>query len=295
MTWVNDVVQGIFLGGAYALTAVGLSLMFGVMRLVNLAHGDLAVCATYLATTVMAAFGVPLWIAMLIMVPLAFLLGMLLQVTLFDRALRTGPTAPLLVTFGLSVIIENLLLQVYSANTRGVLAGNLDVAAAHVGALVVPWLALLKLVLALVIIGGLSALLRLTAWGRRVRATSDDLAVARLQGIRVRPLFATVTGIAIAAAALAGTLNAVTTGVYPTLGALTLIFAFEAVIIGGLGSLWGTLLGGILLGVTQVVVSQVSVPYAILASQLLFLVVLAVRPYGLLGTPQAPQAPQAAG
>lgn len=290
MTWVNDIVQGIFLGGAYALTAVGLSLMFGVMRMVNLAHGDLAVCGTYLATTVMAAFGVPLWIALLIMVPLAFLLGMVLQVSLFDRALRTGPTAPLLVTFGLSVLIENLLLQIYSANTRGVLAGNLDVAAAHVGDLLLPWLALLKLVLALAIIGGLSALLRLTAWGRRVRATSDDLAIARLQGIRVRPLFATVTGIAIAAAALAGTLNAVTTGVYPTLGALTLIFAFEAVIIGGLGSLWGTLLGGILLGVTQVVVSQVSVPYAILASQLLFLVVLAVRPHGLLGTPQATQA-----
>ena len=286
MTWVNDVLQGIFLGGAYALTAVGLSLMFGVMRMVNLAHGDLAVCGTYLATTVMAAFGVPLWIAMLIMVPLAFLLGLVLQLSLFGRALRSGTTAPLLVTFGLSVIIENLLLQTYSANTRGVPAGNLDVAAIHVGSLVLPWLALLKLILALVVIGGLSVLLRYTAWGRRVRATSDDQAIARLQGIRVRPLFASVTGIAIAAAALAGTLNAVTTGVYPTLSALTLIFAFEAVIIGGLGSLWGTLLGGMVLGVTQVVVSQVSVPYAILASQLLFLVVLAVRPQGLFGNPQ---------
>jgi branched-chain amino acid transport system permease protein len=286
MTWVNDILQGIFLGGAYALTAVGLSLMFGVMRMVNLAHGDLAVCGTYLATTVMAAFGVPLWIAMLIMVPLAFLLGLVLQLSLFGRALRSGTTAPLLVTFGLSVIIENLLLQTYSANTRGVPAGDLDVAAVHVGGLVLPWLAMLKLILALVVIGGLSVLLRYTAWGRRVRATSDDQAIARLQGIRVRPLFASVTGIAIAAAALAGTLNAVTTGVYPTLGALTLIFAFEAVIIGGLGSLWGTLLGGMVLGITQVVVSQVSVPYAILASQLLFLVVLAVRPQGLFGNPQ---------
>jgi len=286
MTWVNDILQGIFLGGAYALTAVGLSLMFGVMRMVNLAHGDLAVCGTYLAITVMAAFGVPLGIALLIMVPLAFCLGLFLQLSLFGRALRTGPTAPLLVTFGLSVIIENLLLQTYSANTRGVAAGNLDVAAVHLGALVLPWLAMLKLILALVVIGGLSTLLRYTAWGRRFRATSDDQAIARLQGIRVRPLFASVTGIAIAAAALAGTLNAVTTGVYPTLGALTLIFAFEAVIIGGLGSLWGTLLGGMLLGVTQVLVSQVSVPYAILASQLLFLAVLAVRPQGLFGNPQ---------
>jgi branched-chain amino acid transport system permease protein len=286
MTWVNDILQGIFLGGAYALTAVGLSLMFGVMRMVNLAHGDLAVCGTYLATTVMAAFGVPLWAALLIMVPLAFLLGMVLQLSLFGRALRSGTTAPLLVTFGLSVIIENLLLQTYSANTRGVPAGRLDVAAVHLGGLVLPWLAMLKLILALVVIGGLSVLLRYTAWGRRVRATSDDQAIARLQGIRVRPLFASVTGIAIAAAALAGTLNAVTTGVYPALGALTLIFAFEAVIIGGLGSLWGTLLGGMMLGITQVVVSQVSVPYAILASQLLFLVVLAVRPQGLFGNPQ---------
>ena len=287
MTWVNDILQGIFLGGAYALTAVGLSLMFGVMRMVNLAHGDLAVAGTYLATTVMAAFGVPLWIAMLIMVPLAFLLGLVLQLSLFGRALRSGTTAPLLVTFGLSVIIENLLLQTYSANTRGVPAGRLDVAAVHVGGLVLPWLAMLKLILALVVIGGLSVLLRYTAWGRRVRATSDDQAIARLQGIRVRPLFASVTGIAIAAAALAGTLNAVTTGVDPTLGALTLIFAFEAVIIGGLGSLWGTLVGGMMIGVTQVVVAQVSVSYAVLASQLLFLVVLAVRPTGLIGTAQA--------
>ena len=287
MTWVNDVVQGIFLGGAYALTAVGLSLMFGVMRLVNLAHGDLAVCGTYLVTTVMAALGVPLWAALLIMMPLVFLFGALLQLALFDRALRSGPIAPLLVTFGLSVMLENLLQQVYSANTRGVPAGGLDVAAVHLGALVLPWLSMLKLILAVGVIGGLSAALRLTTWGRRVRATSDDLAVARLQGIRVRPLFASVTGIAIAAAALAGTLNAVTTGVYPTLGALTLIFAFEAVIIGGLGSLWGTLLGGMLIGIAQVVVAQVSVSYATLASQLLFLVVLAVRPTGLLGTAQA--------
>ena len=287
MTWVNDVVQGIFLGGAYALTAVGLSLMFGVMRLVNLAHGDLAVCCTYVVTTVMASLGVPLAIGLLIMLPLAFCFGALLQLALFDRALRLGPTAPLLVTFGLSVMIENLLQQVYSANTRGVPAGSLDVAALHLSGLVLPWLSALKLILAVAVIGGLSTLLRLTAWGRRVRATSDDLAIARLQGIRVRPLFASVTGIAIAAAALAGTLNAVTTGVDPTLGALTLIFAFEAVIIGGLGSLWGTLLGGMLIGVTQVVVAQVSVSYAILASQLLFLVVLAVRPTGLLGTAQA--------
>ena len=287
MTWLNDTLQGIFLGGAYALTAVGLSLMFGVMRLVNLAHGDLAVCGTYLVTTVMAALGVPLWGALLIMLPLAFLFGALLQLALFDRALSAGPMAPLLVTFGLSVMIENLLLQTYSANVRGVAAGSFDVVAGHIGGLVLPWLSVLKLVLAVAVIGGLSAVLRLTAWGRRVRATSDDMAVARLQGVRVRPLFAAVTGIAIAAAALAGTLNAVTTGVDPTLGTLTLIFAFEAVVIGGLGSLWGTLAGGMMLGVTQVLVSQVSVPYATLASQLLFLVVLAVRPQGLFGSAPA--------
>jgi branched-chain amino acid transport system permease protein len=245
------------------------------------------VCATYLVTTVMAALGVPFAVALALMLPVAFAAGAVLQVALFDRALRTGPLAPLLVTFGLSIMIENLLQQTYSANVRGVPAGSIDVSAAHLGGLVLPWLSVLKLVLALVVIGGLSVALRFTGWGRRVRATSDDVAIARLQGIRVRPLFATVTGIAIAAAALAGTLGAVTTGVYPTLGTLTLIFAFEAVVIGGLGSLWGTLLGGILIGVTQVLVSQVSVPYATLASQLLFLLVLVVRPQGLFGGAQA--------
>jgi branched-chain amino acid transport system permease protein len=284
--WLNDLLQGVFLGGAYALTAVGLSLMFGVMRLVNLAHGDLAVCGSYLVTTVMAALGVPLIVALVIMVPLAFGMGALLQVALLDRALQTSELAPLLVTFGLSIVLENLLLQVYSANVRGVPAGSLDIATVHLGALVLPWLSMLKLILALVVIGGLSLALRTTSWGRQVRAISDDIVVARLQGVRVRPVFATVTGIAVAAAALAGTMNTVTTGVYPTLGALTLIFAFEAVIIGGLGSLWGTLLGGIGLGVTQVLAAQVSVEYATLASQLLFLLVLAVRPTGLLGAAQ---------
>src|SRR5690242_15006065 len=127
MTWVNDVLQGVFLGGAYALTAVGLSLMFGVMRLVNLAHGDLAVCGTYLVTTVIAALGVPLVVALLLMLPLTLALGAALQVALFGRALRGGPLAPLLVTFGLSVMIQNLLQQIYSANTRAVGGSNLDV------------------------------------------------------------------------------------------------------------------------------------------------------------------------
>jgi branched-chain amino acid transport system permease protein len=286
VTTLNNLIQGIFLGGTYALTAVGLSLMFGVMRLVNLAHGDLAVCVSYLATTVMAALGVPLWAALALMLPAAFAIGAVLQVTLLDRALATSELAPLLVTFGLSVLIENLLLQVYSANVRGVNAGGLDVSAVHLGGLVLPLLSALRLILAVAVIAGLSAALRLTAWGRQVRAISDDVAVARLQGIRVRPVFASVTGIAVAVAGLAGTLNAVTTGIYPTLGTLTLIFAFESVIIGGLGSLWGTLAGGVLLGVTQVLVSQVSVTYATLASQLLFLLVLSVRPRGLLGAAQ---------
>ena len=127
MTWLNDTLQGIFVGGGYALTAVGLSLMFGVMRLVNMAHGDLAVCATYLVTTVMAALGMPFLAALLLMLPVAFAAGAVLQLALFDRALRTGPLAPLLVTFGLSIMIENLLQQTYSANVRGVPAGSIDV------------------------------------------------------------------------------------------------------------------------------------------------------------------------
>jgi branched-chain amino acid transport system permease protein len=281
MTWVNAVIQGLLLGGQYALIACGLSLAFGVMRIVNLAHGDLAVCGAYLGLVLSSALGVPVWVTLPLLLPAAFCAGLVLQTLLFGRALRHGVLAPVLVTFGLSVMIENLLQVAATSDPRGLNGGTLALASFRLGSLTVSWLFMTAFLTACAVLSGLQLLLSRTSWGRKVRATADDLDTARLVGIRVRPLFATVAGIAVATAALAGVFIGTIGTFDPQQGADTLIFAFEAVVIGGIGSLWGTLAGGMALGVTQVVVGQVNEAYAVLAAHLLFLAVLAVRPGGL--------------
>ncbi|WP_433378242.1 branched-chain amino acid ABC transporter permease [Actinoplanes sp. CA-142083] len=279
---MNAAIQGILLGGEYALIACGLSLTFGVMRLVNLAHGDLAVCGAYLALVLSSALGVPVWWTLPLLLPLAFGAGVLLQLSVLGRALRGGDLAPVLVTFGLSVVIENLLLVGAGANTRSLDGGSLALASVELpGGIVVSWLRVTGLVVALVVLGVLQVLLSYTSWGRSVRATSDDLDTARLVGVRVRPVFASVAGVAVATAALAGVFLGVISAFDPNAGGTLLIFAFEAVVIGGLGSLWGTLAGGVALGLTQQLVGEWNSQYAVLAVHLLFLLVLAVRPQGL--------------
>jgi branched-chain amino acid transport system permease protein len=282
VTWVNAVIQGLLLGGQYALIACGLSLMFGVMRIVNLAHGDLAVCGAYLGLVLSSALGVPVWVTLPLVLPAAFAAGVLLQLLLFGRALRHGELASVLVTFGLSVMIENLLQVGATSDPRGLPAGPLALASFRIGShITVSWLFMTAFLTACAVLSGLQLLLSRTSWGRKVRATADDLDTARLVGIRVRPLFAGVAGIAVATAALAGVLLGTTSPFHPFQGTNSLIFAFEAVVIGGIGSLWGTLAGGMALGVTQVVVGQVNQAYAVLAVHLLFLAVLAVRPSGV--------------
>jgi branched-chain amino acid transport system permease protein len=284
VSWVNSVIQGLLLGGQYALIACGLSLAFGVMRIVNLAHGDLAVCGAYLGLVLSSALGVPVWVTLPLLLPAAFAVGVALQVLLFGRALRGGVLAPVLVTFGLSVMIENLLQVAATSDPRGLAGGGLALASFRIGGqITVSWLFLT----ACAVLSGLQLLLSRTSWGRKVRAAADDLDTARLVGIRVRPVFATVMGIAVATAALAGVFIGTIGTFDPYQGTNSLIFAFEAVVIGGIGSLWGTLAGGMALGVTQVVVGQVNQAYAVLAVHLLFLAVLAVRPNGLFASHQA--------
>jgi branched-chain amino acid transport system permease protein len=288
MTWVNAVIQGMLQGGIYALIACGLSLAFGVMRVVNLAHGDLAVCGAYLALVLSTALGVPVWYTLPLVLPIAFVVGMGLQVLLLRRALRGGDFATVLVTFGLSVMIENLLQVGATADDRALNAGALAVASLHIGSrITVPWLFVVAFLTACVVLSGLQLALSRTSWGRKVRAIADDTDTARLVGVRVGPVFATVAGIAVATAALAGIFIGTIGNFDPLTGTNTLIFAFEAVVIGGLGSLWGTLVGGIALGVTQVVVGEINQAYAVLAVHLLFLLVLAVRPAGLFPGGQA--------
>ncbi|GAA2214589.1 branched-chain amino acid ABC transporter permease [Nonomuraea monospora] len=276
---MNALIHGILLGGGYALIACGLSLTFGVMRLVNIAHGDLAVCGAYLALLVSTLLDVPATYTLPLVLPAAFGLGWLLHVTLFERALASGPLAPVLVTFGLSVMIQNLLTAGVTANPRTLDGGPLSLAS--VGG--VSLLRIAAFVVAVAVLGGLQLVLSRTAFGRRVRATADDVETAQLVGIRVRPLFAAVAGIAVATAALAGVFLGLMGTVDPYAGGLSLIFAFEAVVIGGIGSLWGTLVGGVVIGLTQQLAGLWNAGFSVLAVHLLFFVVLTVRPRGLLG------------
>jgi branched-chain amino acid transport system permease protein len=257
------------------------------MRLVNIAHGDFAICGAYLALLLSTALHVPAWYTLPLLLPVAFAAGVALQVLVLARALRGGVLAPVLVTFGLSVVIENLLLVGASANTRSLDGGALSVASIPVTSqITLSWLRIAGLLTALAVLGGLQLLLSHTGWGRAVRATSDDLDTARLVGVRVRPVFASVAGIAVATAALAGVFLGLISGFDPQAGGITLVFAFEAVVIGGLGSLWGTLAGGVALGMTQQLVGQWNAQYAVLGVHLLFLLVLAVRPQGLFASAQ---------
>jgi len=290
VTWVNAVVQGVLLGGFYALIATGLSLVFGVMRLVNLAHGDLSILAAFLALTVVGLLGLGPFAALAVVVPLMFGIGYLLQRGLLNPTLGRGVLPPVLVTFGLSIIVQNLLLLAYSADSRGLDAGRLETASlALTPQLAVGWLPLLTFVVAVAVLGGLQLLLRRTQLGRAFRAAADDPEAAALVGIDTRHLYALATAIALATVAIAGVFLGVRTTFAPSAGPVRLLFAFEAVIIGGLGSLWGTLIGGVVLGVAQTVGAQINPGWDVLAGHLVFLAVLALKPSGLFtrGTARA--------
>jgi branched-chain amino acid transport system permease protein len=282
MTWINAVVQGLLLGGVYALFACGLSLVFGVLRIVNLAHGDLTVLAAFLGVVATTALGVNPLVALVVVVPVMAGLGYVLQRALLHPSLQAGELAPLLVTFGLSIVLQNALLQTFSADNRSLPVGSFGTASLQLGDIAVGWLALSTLVVAVAVLAGLQLLLARTAIGRAMRATSDDPETAGLMGLDGRRVYAVAAAIALATVGLAGIFYGVRGTFTPTTGPQLLIFAFEAVIIGGLGSLWGTLLGGLVLGVAQAVGAQIQPSYGVLAGHLVFLVVLAARPSGLL-------------
>jgi branched-chain amino acid transport system permease protein len=282
MDWINALVQGLLLGGLYALFATGLSLMFGVMRIVNLAHGDLAVVASFLALALVSGTGLPLWVVCLVTVPLFAALGYLTQRVLLQKSLSSGPLATLLVTFGLSIVLQNLLLQTFSADTRTLDAGSFSTGSFSIGSISLAYQSVTTFLLAVVVLVGIQVFLSRTGLGRMLRASSDDRETAALVGGDSRHIYGIATALAFATVALAGLMFAMRSSFDPATGPSRLIFAFEAVVIGGLGSLWGTLLGGVVLGVTQSVGAQIDPALTLLAGHLVFLAVLAFRPQGLI-------------
>jgi branched-chain amino acid transport system permease protein len=282
MTWINAIVQGVLVGGLYAMFAAGLSLIFGVMRLVNIGHGDLIVAASYLAWTIVHATGLHPLASLVIVAPIAAAFGYALQLGVLNHTLGKGILPPLLVTFGLSVILQNGLQQIFTADTRKLDAGALETGSfALLPGVDIGYLPLLMFATAVGVIGALQFLFYSTALGREFRAVSDDREVAELMGVDERRVYAAAMALSLAVVAVAGVFLAIRSNFDPFMGPGRLIFGFEAVIIGGLGNLWGTLAGGVILGVAQGVGAEIDPGWQVLAGHIAFLLVLAVRPRGL--------------
>lgn len=267
------------------MSAVGLSLAFGVLRVVNLAHGDLMTLGGYLSFITMRYSGMSTWYSLLVVVPGMGIIGYVVQRALLQRALKMGELAPLMVTFGIAIIVPNSLMQIFSNNVQQLPVGSLATSSITLtDQISLGTFPLLTLILSILLIAGLQQYLARAKMGRYMRAAADDSEVLRLMGVDHRKVYGLAMGIAFATLALAGILFGMRQGgVSPFDGQLTVLFAFETVIIGGLGSLWGTLLGGIVLGVAQTIAGQISPEIPLLVGHLVFLAVLAFRPNGLMG------------
>lgn len=281
MIWLDVLVQGILLGGLYALFAAGLSLVFGIMRLVNLAHGDLIVFAAFAILLITATLGLNPFFAALLAAPLMFAAGWALQRFVLNRVLGKDILPPLLVTFGLSVALQNGMLEAFSADSQRLSVGPLESASIDLGLVTVGTLPLLTFASAVAVIFVLNRIFYTTALGRAFRAVSDDPTTASLMGLNPKSVFAIATGLAMVIVTLAALYLGMRSNFDPSIGPARLLYAFQAVIIGGLGSLWGTLAGGAIIGVAQTFGAQINPEWQILAGHIAFLVVLLLRPRGL--------------
>ena len=282
MNWVQAVIQGVLIGGQYALFAAGLSLMFGVMRIVNLAHGALAIDGAYLSSEAIGRLGVPAPLAILLALLVMGGVGYALQRFLLDQTMGSGEFVTPLVTFALAIVIANLLFELFTSDVRSLQVGGLSTASLPItGTISVGLITVIVFVLAVAILGGVQLFLNRTNVGRVIRATADDGATVRLMGVNNRVVFQAVTAFALVTATIAGIASGIQSSFDPNTGTVLLLFAFETVVIGGLGSLWGTLVGGIVLGLSQTLAAQIDVQYALLAGHVVFLAFLFVRPRGI--------------
>jgi branched-chain amino acid transport system permease protein len=283
---LETVIQGVLLGGLYTLFALGQSLMFGVMRLTNTAQGDFIILGAFavIAGVSVAGEATPGLVAMVALaaLPVAFVFGYALQRYVLNGTLGKDPLPSLVVTFGLSIVIQNLLLELFSADPRAIETGGLSTQGVALGdTLSLGVLPLIVLAVALVATAALQWLFARTALGRSFRAVSDDREIAELMGLDAKKVYAFATAIAFVLIAMAGALQGMRTTVSPSDGPLLLLFAFEAVIIGGMGSFWGTLAGAMILGITQQIGFRLDPGWGIWFGHIVFLVVLVLRPQGL--------------
>lgn len=280
MIFLNQILQGVLLGGYYAVIACGLSFMFTVMRIINLAHGSLAVLAAYALLVLSDRYGINAFLGLVLVVPAMALIGLALQRFVLERSARGGLLVPVLSTFGLSIIIDNLLFEAFGADTRSLAPSIGDLAYdswSLTDDIAIGKLAALTFVAAVALLGGVQLLLDYTPVGRAIRATAEDPDTAGLVGVNVGRANAVAAAIAMATVAIAGAFLGMRATFDPYAGASQLIFAFEASVIGGAGSLWGTLAGGIALGVAQSLGALINPQGFLIAGHVAFFIVLFAR------------------
>ncbi len=283
LIFAETFLNGLMLGALYALFGLGLSLSLGVMRMINIAHGDLIVVGAYLTSVATGLFGVDPIPSLLLVVPAMFALGWLMQRLLLNRVVGRGPLAPLLLTFGLSIVLQNLLQEIFTADTRSLRAGDLAQLGVNISGVSIGVLPLLSMFASITLLGTTHWLIGHTHFGRQARAVSDDPETARLVGVNDRRFFALVTGFIFATIGIAAVLYAIRTPFSPTAGPERLLYSFESVVLGGLGNIWGTLVGGIVIGVAQLFGAKISSGLGPFFGHLIFLIVLLARPQGLFG------------
>ncbi|ARP66964.1 branched-chain amino acid ABC transporter permease [Mesorhizobium sp. WSM1497] len=283
MEWFDALVQGILLGGMYAQYALGMALMFGVMRIVNISHGDLVILLSLIGISIATAWGLGPLPVLIVLVPLAVLMGWVLQKAVLNRVVGSDPLPSLIATFGLSIALQNLMLQIWSANSRSLPGHGIESQSIEIGGIYVGLLPLIVLAVATGLTGGLDLTLKRTRFGRALRAASADVEAAAMTGINPRAVYAMATAAAVGILGFAAVFQALRSTVAPADGPAQLIYAFEAVIIGGMGTVWGAFVGSMVLGISQAIGFRIDPGFGVLAGHIVFLVVLATRPQGLFG------------
>jgi branched-chain amino acid transport system permease protein len=284
LTFLESLINGILLGGLYAAIGIGLSMVFGIMRQINLAHGDLMILASYFSLLFLQVLGIHPIFTLFLIIPLMFIIGYLLQIFLFNRVMKEGMEPFLMVSFGLSIIMENVLFLIFTSDARSLKTALAIKSVSVFGSLHIPVIYLLSFIVGVLVLISLQQFMKRTYLGWAINASADNVNAAKLMGIDTKKVYACAMGIAAVTAAISGVLVGMTFTFYPQSGTQYLIIAFGVVIIGGLGSLPGTFIGGLVLGVSQLLGGSILGPgYQSLSGYMILLIVLTIRPQGLLG------------
>jgi branched-chain amino acid transport system permease protein len=283
--FLQALINGIMLGGFYAAMMLGFSVIWGVMGVINLAHGEMIMVGAYLTWFLNTNYGVDPFLSLLIVMPIMFAVGYVLQLILINRVVNRPILSSLLVTFGLSIAVSNLAKVVFTADPR--ITDSALSGAWNVGNVTFPVTKTVIMGVALIIMGSLWLFLQKTRTGKSIRAAAQNKQAARIVGIDINRIYAITFGICIAITGAAGALISPTQAIFPFMGTPLTLRAFTITALAGLGSIPGALMGGVVLGIVEsmigIYVPGIGTNLAIIASFVLLVVVLVTRPQGLFG------------